>query len=578
MDNRVNIAMPFRSLVDALFIAALLFACRPGIAAERPPAADLVFENGRIYTVDAVRSWAEAIAVTDGRIRYVGTNAGVESWIGEDTRVVDLRGRMILPGLHDVHIHALRSGIELLGVDLHEYATVDEYLVAVEDFAIERPGLQWITGAGWSMAAFGPGARASRRLLDEIVPDRPVYLESADGHSAWVNTRALELAGIGRDTPDPPGGVIDREKDGKTPFGSLQEKAADLVENIIPPPTEEDRLRAMQNSMRMLNGYGITSIQEAKAIESELAVYRKLDDRGELDLRIVAALEWNTDGGLEQLPELRRWREEYTGGRVRATTVKIWQDGVMENFTAALLEPYIGQDGRRGIPMIEPEALNLAVTRLDAAGFQVHFHAIGDAAIRQSLDAVESARRSNGELGNRHHISHLQLIDPDDIPRFRELAVVANFQPLWAYADEYVTELTVPFIGPERGGRMYPIASVLESGAIVAFGSDWSVSTANPYHQIEVAMTRLGALGETDEPLAPNEAVTLADAIAAFTIAGAWANGQEADTGSIEVGKYADLVVLDRNLFAIPPADISETEALVTLLEGDVVHGSLDAL
>lgn len=569
-------SLHFRKSV--LFICAALITALPALAAERPAAADIVFENGSIYTVDTVRSWAEAIAIRDGRIRYVGTNAGVESWIGDETRVVDLRGRMMLPGLHDVHIHPIAGGIEALACDLNALVSLDAYLERIRECAARDPEKPWVTGGGWLMSVFGPGANASRALLDEIVPDRPVYLSSADGHSAWVNSRALEIAGIDAETPDPPDGIIDRESDSRVPLGSLQEGAMYLVERHVPPETLESRIAGLEYAIDMLNGYGITSIQDANVGDEELDAYRALLERGDLSLRVVGAQWWERDTGIEQIAEFVRRRSEFREGRVRATTVKIMQDGVMENFTAALLDPYIGQDGRRGMPMVEPEALHLAVTRLDAAGFQVHFHAIGDAAIRQSLDAVETARRANGDLGNRHHISHLQLIDPEDIPRFRELAVVANFQPLWAFADEYVTDLTVPFIGPERGGRMYPIASVLESGAVVAFGSDWSVSTANPYHQIEVAMTRLGPLGETDEALAPSEAVSLADAIAAFTIAGAWVNGQEADAGSIEVGKYADLVVLDRNLFTIPPADISETKALVTLLEGEVVHGSLEAL
>lgn len=307
--------------------------------------------------------------------------------------------------------------------------------------------------------------------------------------------------------------------------------------------------------------------------EPDLAAYQALDGRGELYLRVVASLWWERDEGVEQLERLRRQRDAYTQGNVRATTVKVMQDGVMENYTAAMLEPYIGQDGARGIPMVDPDLLKTAVTALDAEGFQVHFHAIGDGAIRQCLDAVEAARMANGDRGNRHHISHLQLIDPADVPRFRDLGVVANFQPLWAYNDEYITDLTIPFIGEERGRSMYVVGSVYRSGGMVAFGSDWSVSSANPYWQIETAITRLGALGETTEPLVPEEAISLPEAIEAFTIAGAYVNGSEADTGSIEAGKYADIAVLDRNLFAIEPSEISEAGAILTLFGGRPVHG-----
>ncbi len=562
----------------ALFAAVLTAGCGPDEPATPAPAADLVLVNGRIYTVNEARGWAEAVAIQYGRIAYVGDDEGARALAGSQTRLVDLGGRLVLPGLHDVHIHPISGGIEALSCDLNALTSLDQYLAAIAACAADHPERPWITGGGWLMSVFGPGAAASRKLLDQVVPDRPVYLSSADGHSAWVNSKALEIAGITAGTPNPPDGIIDREPGTEVPLGSLQEGAMDLVEAHLPPQTLESRAAGLRYAVEMLNGYGVTSIQDASAGAEDLAAYRALETAGELTLRVVAAQWWDRHRGTEQIAEFERRRTEFAGRRVRATSVKIMQDGVMENFTAAMLEPYLGQDGARGFPMVEPEALKRAVTELDAAGFQVHFHAIGDAAIRQCLDAVEDARTANGERGNRHHISHLELIDPADVPRFRELAVVANFQPLWAYPDEYITDLTVPFIGPERSRWLYPIASVKASGARVAFGSDWSVSTANPYPQIEVALTRRAPAGEPGEPLRADEAVSLADAIAAFTIEGALVNGSEADTGSIEVGKYADLVVLDRNLFEIDPAAISEARAVLTLLEGEVVHGDLAGL
>jgi predicted amidohydrolase YtcJ len=323
----------------------------------------------------------------------------------------------------------------------------------------------------------------------------------------------------------------------------------------------------------MLNRYGITSIQDANVSEADLQAYRALDERGELRLKVVASQWWDRERGVEQIADFHRWRDQYTGGRIKASTVKITQDGVMENFTAAMLEPYLQQGDTRGIPMVEPETLKAAVTELDADGFQVHFHAIGDAAVRQSLDAVQAALSANGALDNRHHISHLELIDAADIPRFRQLDVSANFQPLWAFADRYITELTVPFIGAERASGLYPIGSVQESGAIVAFGSDWSVSTANPFHQIEVAVTRKDPSDENDEIFIPGQRIDLPQALAAFTINAAWVNHSGDRTGSIEAGKAADLVVLDRSLFEIDPADISDTTVLLTVLDGEAVFG-----
>jgi predicted amidohydrolase YtcJ len=362
--------------------------------------------------------------------------------------------------------------------------------------------------------------------------------------------------------------------------GSLQEGAGSLVASKMPATSEAKREEGLRYAIKYLNALGITTVQDASVNEDELKAYRKLDEAGDLSLNVIGSIWWERDQGVEQIEDMKRLRGEYTKGHIDAGTVKIMQDGVMENYTAAMLEPYLlqGKENVRGIPMVEPEKLKEAVTRLDAEGFQVHFHAIGDAAIRQSLDAVASARAANGDQGHRHHISHIQLIDNADVPRFKELGVIANYQPLWAYADEYITELTIPFLGPERSAHMYAINSLEKSGATVAFGSDWSVSSPNPFWQMETAITRLGALGETTEPFLPEEAITLAQALDAFTINAAYVNRLEKDTGSLEVGKRADLAVLDRNLFDIKPAELSDTKVLVTLFEGKPVHGDLGAL
>jgi predicted amidohydrolase YtcJ len=308
---------------------------------------------------------------------------------------------------------------------------------------------------------------------------------------------------------------------------------------------------------------------------ADLEIYAALDAKLELTAHVVASQWWERARGPEQIAEMIDRRSKFSHGRLNAGTVKIMQDGVMENQTAAMLEPYVGMPGERGIPFIEPEALVEIVTHLDREDFQVHFHAIGDGAIRQSLDAVEAARVRNGDQGNRHHISHLQLIDPSDIPRFRRLDVIANFQPLWAYSDEYITDLTIPFLGPVRSQWLYPIGSLVRSGAIVAFGSDWNVSSPNPFEQMEVAITRLGPNGETDIPLTPEQRIDLPTALAAFTINAAYVNGLDDRTGSIEVGKLADLIVVDRNPFEVNVSEISEISVMLTLLEGEAVHGEL---
>lgn len=567
---------------SGVFLAVLVAACGvaedPGQVEAKPvaelPAADLVLRGGAIYTVNPQQPWAEALAVDEGRIVFVGGNEDVTDYIDSGTRVLDLDGRMVMPGMQDAHVHPISGGVEALSCDLNAASTLDEYIAIVQACAAANPGESWVQGGGWSMSVFGPGALAAKELLDAVVPDRPVYLSSADGHTAWVNSRALEIAGITADTPDPADGRIDREANGE-PVGSLQEGATYLVSRHLPPLTPEGRMDGLRYAIKMLNGYGITALQSANVGEADLAAYAQLQAQGELTIRAVTAQWWERDRGLEQVAEMVDRRARYTGGKLNAGSVKIMQDGVMENYTAAMLEPYLLEGSPSGIPMIEPEALKTIVSALDAEGFQVHFHAIGDAAIRQSLDAVAQARADNGAEGGRHHISHLQLINAADIPRFSELGVAANFQPLWAYPDAYITDLTLPYIGAERGKWLYPINSTLQSGAVVAFGSDWSVSTANPFTQMEVAVTRADPSGQVSWQLNPEQAITLAQAIEAFTLGSAWVNGLELETGSIEVGKYADLAVLDRNLFKINIQELSETQVVLTLLEGVAVYDAL---
>ncbi len=561
-------------LAAGLFPVAVQVAVADPGARETDPVqpADLVLRNGAVYTLDAVRSWARAIAVSDGSIVHVGSDETVEPFIGEQTRIVDLGGRMVIPAFQDIHIHPISGGLRATSCELGGIQSENAYLDAIANYAAKHPEEAWIQGGGWAMDAF-PSAIPNKRGLDKIVSDRPVYLRSTDGHSAWVNSKALEIASVTRDTPDPPDGRIDRDPETGEPVGALQEGAMRLVSKHIPPRTLEERADGLRYSLKMLNRYGITSIQDASASEETLATYQHLDERGELTARVIASQRWERGRGMEQIPEMIDRRERFTKGRLRAGTVKIMQDGVLENFTAVVLEPYVGKPDVRGIPMVDPEALKEIVTRLDREHFQVHFHAIGDGAIRQALDAIEVARKKNGDSGSLHHISHIQLFDPEDIPRFRELNVAANFQPLWAFADNYITDLTIPFLGPERSRWLYPIGSLLRSGALIAFGSDWSVSTANPFEEIEVAVTRMGPDGETSKPFLPDERIDLPSALAAFTINAAYVNSLEKETGSIEVGKFADLVVLDRNLFAIQPTELSETSVLLTLLEGRPVHG-----
>jgi predicted amidohydrolase YtcJ len=557
-----------RSLVTLLLAAAPLAA---------DDHADLVLTGGAVYTMDAARSWAQAVAVRKGRIVHVGSDAGAQRFVGRKTRVVRLEGRMVLPGFQDSHVHPVTGGVELGQCNLNDLPSKEQILDKFRECAA-KPG-PWVVGGGWTITAF-PKGMPTRDLLDAIVPDRPVLLDSADGHTAWANSKALELAGITRTTPDPPNGRIDRDPATGEPSGTLQESADDLVNKLVPPVPASEYLAGLRRSIEMLNRYGITAVYEANAGGGPegggrqiLDAYREADRTGVLTLRVRVALGTDPLRGPDQVDELVALRSRYASRHVRPTGAKIFADGVIEPRTAAMLEPYDDRPGDRGKPLLEDAAMKALVARLVDAGFSVHVHAIGDRAVRMTLDAFEGSRAKSAAAGLRHQIVHLEVIDPTDVPRFRELGVIANFEPLWSYADAYVRDLTWPGLGPERSKRLYVTGDLVRSGAVVSFGSDWSVSSANPLEGIQVAITRQAPEAkERTEAMLPEQAVDLPTALAAYTMGSAWAHSLEAETGSLEVGKAADLVVLSENLFALDPHDIGKTRVLLTLFEGRPVY------
>ncbi|MEA2506438.1 MAG: hypothetical protein QOH48_1056 [Actinomycetota bacterium] len=535
---------------------------------------DVILTGAPVYTVDAVRSWREAVAITGGVITAVGFADDARSLAGPGTRVLDVTGCVVLPSFQDAHIHPPDGGLAEMQCGLHDLSDREQYLEAVLDYAGNHPREEWIRGEGWAMPAF-PGGNPHRADLDAIVPDRPVALVNRDGHDMWVNSKALELAGITSATPDPSDGRIERDEDG--PTGTLHEGAMDLVEKVMPEITQAQIEEALLLAQRRLHSLGITAWTDARVRPVELAAYRALRDRGELSARVVLSLLWDRHAGEEQIAGLRERRELGTGGKIAANTIKIFQDGVAETFTAALTEPYLDISGaptdQTGMSMVPAEDLKRFVTALDAAGFQVHFHAIGDRAVRESLDAVEAAWSANGRRDARHHIAHIQLIHPDDVARFRQLGVVANAQPFWACEDAQMRDLTLPFLGEPRSSWQYIFASLRNAGATMAFGSDWPVSTPDPLQEMEVAVTRKCPHERSAPAFLPDQALDLPTALAAFTIGSAYVNRLDQVTGSVEVGKRADLCVLDRNIFELDADDpLGDTKVLLTLLDGLPVH------
>ena len=525
--------------------------------------------------MDPGRSRATALAVREGRIAVVGTDAEAAALVGPRTRRIDLGGRTVLPSFQDAHVHPTMAGIGLLQCPLHDLPrALDAYQAAIAAYAAGHPDRPWVLGDGWYMEAF-PGGTPSRHDLDRVVADRPAMFVNRDGHGAWLNSAALRAVGFDRDTPDPPHGRIEREPDG-TPSGTLHEGAMEIAKGFVPAPTPEDRVEGLGLAQAYLHRLGITAWQDAWVTPPDLDAYVTMAERDTLSARVVACHWWEReqdDGQIESIVERRR---RGTVGRLRAGTVKIMQDGVAENYTAAMLEPYLGGDGRptanRGLSFVEPEALKRAVVRLDGLGFQVHFHALGDRAVREALDAVEAALAVNGPSDRRHHLAHLQVVDPADVRRFGPLGAVANIQPFWACNDPQMVDLTLPFLPPARRGLQYPFASLRAAGARLAGGSDWTVSTPNVLMEVETAVRRVSPEDRSAPPFLPEEALDPVDALAAFTIGSAYVNHLDDETGSIEAGKLADLVVLDRDILDAGAGPMGDAAVLLTLVEGRPVH------
>ena len=558
-----------RVIIQALsvVVAFTLSAC--WVNAQVAPRADLVFKGGAIYTSDAARTWAEAVAVKDGRIIYVGPNTGVQQYVSRTTRVIDLQGKMLLPGFSDSHVHPVSSGRQLNQCVLTNISTVTGLLDAVKRCKAKLNGKRWLIGSGWELPLF-ENANPSKELLDRISSEIPVFLEAADGHSAWVNSKALAIAGLSKHTKDPERGRIERDKNGE-PSGTLREAAISLVTRHIPEPTLNENVAGLRRALQLANSFGITALHDANASMSDLNAYKILEARGELTARVLAAIQIDPDQAESQIPELIRLKALHNTPRLNVSAAKLFVDGVIESHTAFLLEPYLDQPGYKGSANYTAEKLTKLIAALDRAGLQIHIHAIGDGAVRMALDGFEFAQVSNGHNDARHTIAHLELISPADLSRFAKLGIIANFQPLWAYADPYITKLTEPVLGPERSRWLYPIGSVVKTGAVVVGGSDWSVSSLNPLEAIQVGVTRYGLDDAKRTSWIPDERADLATMIAAYTINGAFLAHREKRTGSIEVGKDADLVALSGNLFTTPVEAIHKVKVLLTMIEGKEV-------
>ena len=553
-------------------------------------AGTLVLMNGRLWSPDGAGAGCDAIVVADGRISAVTRSADARDMAGPRAHVVDLKGRLAIPAFGDAHVHPVGGGLESLRCNLVGKRTRSEYLGIIAGYARALEPDDWVLGGGWSMEAF-PGGIPAGADLEMVAAGRPVFLPNRDHHSAWVSPAALARAGITRDTPDPGDGRIERDERGE-PSGALHDGAMRLVSRFVPPPSAGDVAAGLRAGQAHLHALGVTHWQDAIVgealdigIPDAYATYRAAAAEGWLTAHVNGALWWDRTRGASQIADLLGRREQAAAGRFRAASVKIMMDGVCETLTAAMTEPYDGRPAwneqaheHRGSLFVPPEEVAEAVRLLSREGFQVHFHALGDRAVHVALDALARAGGRSADL--RHHLAHLQFIRPADVDRFRDLGAVANFQPLWACHDPQMDDLTLPIVGPERATWQYRIGTLARRGTRIAFGSDWPVSSADPLQEIHVAVNRRlsGLLGqpgtaETDRPFLPDEAVSVTQALTAFTAGVAYVNHREPDLGSLRAGHLADIAVLDRDIRVIPPAEIGGARVDLTLAGGEFVHG-----
>lgn len=542
--------------------------------------ADVIITNARVYTVNHAQPWAEAVAIHNQHIVAVGTGEQIARWRGSKTRMIDAHGRLVLPGFFDSHIHFMEGALSLEKVNVDQTKSVGEIQKMVKDFAAAHPKEPWVLGRGWSYPEF-PGGMPDKKYLDEIVPDRPVYIEGFDGHTGWANSKALELSGITKTTPNPRNGEIVRDPKTGEATGALKEEAANIVVRHLPPPTKQERVAALRRAIAWANSVGLTRVVGCGNDTASTSDYlfmgllRSMQKRGELTLRFsnsyyvdpkgLSADDWKTIATLRKdYPASDDW--------LSFNAAKFFLDGVIESHTAAMLQPYSDDPKQIGSLRWDVTKYRDTVQALDKAGLQIYTHAIGDKAVRTALDAYQSAAFANHTNDARHRIEHIETVSAEDIPRFGHLGVIASMQPLHSYPDEDTLDVWLKNVGPERGTRAWAMQSIAKTGGTLAFGSDWPVVTLNPWYGVQNAVTRQTRDGKPDGGFVPHERLTLEQAIEGYTLGAAKGARRERTEGSITPGKLADLIMLSQDLFKVGPAAIYKTEVVMTMVGGKIVY------
>lgn len=559
----------FRNYVGTV----LIFLICAGSARAATPPADFMILNAKVYSLNKKQPWAQAVVVRGNRIIFVGSDHQAKKFAGKSTKVVDAQKRLVLPGITDSHIHFMDGSLSLGRVSLEDAKNVEEIQRTLKEYVAAHPATNdqnaWVLGRGWSYPAF-PEALPHKKYIDPIIPDRPALLEGFDGHTYWANSKALELAGITRDTPDPANGHIVRDSSGE-PTGALKEAAAELVTRILPPITRDGRLAALRAGIAAANRVGLTRVLSCGGDFEYLDLYEQLRQKGLLTLRFYVGYFLNPPelraADIEKIEQVRQ-RFPASNTWISGGAVKMMLDGVVETHTAAMLNPYADDPSQTGKLFWEPAKYKQALAELDRRGFQLFTHAIGERAVRLALDSYQEGTKRD----SRPRIEHIETITAQDIPRFGKLGVIASFQPLHGYPDDDTLKVWLRNAGPEREPRSWAWQSVARTDGMMAFGSDWPVVTLNPWAGIQNAVTRQTREGQPPGGWLPQQRLSVQQAVYGYTMGAAIGGRKERDEGSIEVGKLADLIMVSQNIFEIDPHKIADTHVILTVVDGKTVY------